>query len=56
MNSNKEVTKTIELKLRLAPKTEERLRAYIKRQFNTILEQKLRDVLIEWIGKAIKHI
>jgi len=55
MNNNKEITKMIELKLRLAPKTEERLRAYIKRQFNTTLEQKLRDVLIEWIGKAIKQ-
>jgi len=46
----------IELKLQLAPKTEERLRAYIKKQFNKTLEEKLRDILIEWIGKAIKHI
>lgn len=46
----------VELKLKLAPKTEERLRAYVKKQFNTTLEKKLRDVLIEWIGKGIKNI
>jgi len=46
----------IELKLKLAPKTEKKLRAYIKKQFNITLEEKLRDVLIEWIGKAIKHV
>jgi len=46
----------VELKLKLASKTEERLRAYIKKQFNMTLEQKLRDILVEWIGKAVKHI
>lgn len=45
----------IELKLKLAPKTEKGLRAYIKKQFNMTLEQKLRDILIEWIGKAINN-
>lgn len=48
-------TKAIELKLRLASKTEKRLREYVKKEFKTTLEQKLRDVLIEWIGKAISN-
>jgi len=46
----------IELRLKLAPKTEEKLREYVKKEFNITLEQKLRDILIEWVGKAIKHI
>lgn len=54
-NPHKEIIKTIELKLRLAPKTEKRLREYIRKQFNKTLRQKLRDVLIQWIGKAIKQ-
>ncbi|MBA7638602.1 hypothetical protein ES703_46258 [subsurface metagenome] len=45
--------KPIELRLILASKSEKRLRRYCKRQFNKTLEQKLIDVLIEWIGKAI---
>lgn len=45
----------IELKLQLAPKTEDKLREYVRKTFNKTLEQKLRDVLIQWIGKAIKH-
>jgi len=45
----------IELKLKLASRTEKRLREYVKKQFNQTLEQKLRDVLIEWIGKAISN-
>lgn len=48
-------TKSINLKLRLASRTEKKLRRYTKRQFKMTLEQKLQDVLIEWIGKAINH-
>lgn len=55
INNNKKITKTIELKLRLAPKTEEKLREYIRKKFNKTLEQKLIDILIQWIGKAIKQ-
>ncbi len=43
----------IVLRLILASKSEKRLRRYCKRQFGLSLEQKLIDVLIEWIGKAI---
>lgn len=45
----------IELKLRLAPKTEEWLRKYVKKQFNKTLEEVLEDVLKRWVGKAIEH-
>lgn len=45
----------IDLKLRLAPGTEKRLRRYVKKQFKMTLEKKLQDVLIEWIGKAISN-
>jgi len=45
----------IELKLRLAPGTEKKLREYVKRQFKVSLEEKLQNVLIEWIGKAISN-
>jgi len=45
--------KPIELRLILASKTEKKLRRHCKRQFKMSLEQKLIDVLIEWIGKAI---
>ncbi|MBA7496128.1 hypothetical protein ES702_06726 [subsurface metagenome] len=47
--------KPIELRLILATRTEKRLRRYCKRQFKMTLEQKLMDILKEWIGKAIKN-
>jgi len=47
--------KMIELKLKLASRTEKKLRRYVKRQFKSTLERKLIDVLIEWIGKAISN-
>jgi len=46
--------KPIELRLILASKTEKKLRRYVKRQFNMTLEEKLQNVLKEWLGKAIK--
>ena len=48
--------KPVELRLILASKTEKRLREYVKKQFNLTLEQKLMDVLIQWIGKALKYV
>jgi len=45
--------KPIELRLILASRTEKKLRRYCKRQFNMTLEEKLMNVLKEWIGKAI---
>ncbi len=45
--------KPIELRLILASKTEKRLRRYCKRQLKMSLEEKLMDVLKNWIGKAI---
>ena len=47
--------KPIELRLILASKTEKKLRRYCKRQFGLSLEEKMMNVLIEWIGKAIKN-
>lgn len=43
----------IELRLKLASRTEERLRIYVEKQFKMSLEKKLREVIIEWIGRAI---
>lgn len=53
-NPHKKVT-AIELRLRLAPKTEEKLREYVKNEFNMTLEKKLQNILIQWIGKAISN-
>ncbi len=46
----------IVLRLRLAPKTEEQLKEYTKREFKCSLEDKLQEVVISWIGKALEHI
>jgi len=54
-NPDKKI-KPIELRLILASKTEKRLREFVKKQFNQTLEQKLIDVLIEWIGRALKYV
>lgn len=47
--------KPIELRLILASRSEKRLRRYCKRQFKMTLEQKLIDVLKNWIGEAISN-
>jgi len=46
----------IDINLQLPEKTEISLRRYVRRQFGETLEEKLKDVLIQWIGKVIKHV
>lgn len=55
LSSKKLSKKEIRIKLKLAPATEDKLRKYVKREFNTTLEKKLKNVLIMWIGKAIEN-
>jgi len=54
-NPHKKI-KPVELRLILASKTEKSLREFVKKQFKMTLEQKLMDVLIQWIGKALKYV
>jgi len=44
------------LRLRIAARSEKKLRSYVKKHFKMTLEKQLMNVLIEWIGKAIDHI
>ena len=46
----------IDINLQLPEKTENSLRRYVRKQFGETLEEKLKDVLIQWIGKVIKHV
>jgi len=47
--------KPIELRLILASRTEKKLRRYVKREFKMTLEEKLMNVLKDWIGKALDN-
>jgi len=52
-NPHNKKIKPIELRLILASRTEEKLREYVRKEFNLSLEEKLMNVLKNWIGKAI---
>jgi len=46
----------ITLRFKLAPITEKRLREYVKQAFRCSLEDKLNEVIVIWIGKALEQI